>query len=183
MRWEAALGAKMGHPDVPVFLFQGDGAYGIGSIAQVMTLARDQIPVIAIITNNYEWGTEKKSQIDYYNDRFLSTNLRENPNFAQNARDMGALGFRVEDYRNVQDVVHEAVVSGKPCVIEWMIEGGEDVSTEPYRRDAFKVTDRMLENYQVRHNTCEHLAENCNQWGVCERLFTHQFFRRNRLTK
>ncbi len=145
----AAIGAKMGRPDVPVFAFQGDGAYGIGGLAEVMTIVRENIPVIAIVANNHEWGAEKKNQIDFYNDRFIGTNLPQNPDYAQIARDMGALGFRVEDYRDVQDVVNEAIASGKPCVIEGVIEGGEKVLAEPFRRDALKIPVRTLDKYQV----------------------------------
>ena len=145
----AAIGAKIGKPDTPVFAFQGDGAYGIGGLAEVMTLVREDIPVIAIVANNFEWGAEKKNQIDFYSDRFLGTNLRENPDYAELARNMGALGFRVEDYNDVQDVVREAVASGRPCVIEGVIEGGEDVLADPFRRDAIKIPARTLEKYQV----------------------------------
>lgn len=144
----AAIGAKVAMPDKPVFAFAGDGAYGIGSLAEVMTLVREEIPVIAIVANNHEWGAEKKNQIDFYGDRFLGTNLRENPDFAQIARDMGAIGFRVEDYGDVRDVIEEAMASGKPCVIDGVIQGGEEVLAEPFRRDALKLPERMLPKYQ-----------------------------------
>jgi sulfoacetaldehyde acetyltransferase len=144
----AALGAKMGRPDKPVFAFQGDGAWGISGLSEVMTAVREDIPVIAVVANNLEWGAEKKNQVDFYGDRYLGTNLRENPNYAQLAKDMGALGFRVEDYNDVQDVVREAVASGKPCVIEGVIEGGKNVLAEPFRRDALKKPVRMLDKYK-----------------------------------
>ena len=143
----AAMGAKVGCPDKPVFCFQGDGAWGISGIAEVMTAVREKIPVIAIVANNLEWGAEKKNQIDYYNDRFIGTNLRENPNFAKVAEDMGAKGYRIEDYRHVKDAVRDAVASGKPCVIEGIIEGGEKVLAEPFRRDALKKAYRLLPKY------------------------------------
>ncbi len=93
----AALGAKIGVADAPVFAFQGDGAYGISGIQEVMTAVREKIPVIAVVANNLEWGAEKKNQIDYYDNRFVGSNLRENPDYAQLARDMGARGYRVTD--------------------------------------------------------------------------------------
>ena len=138
----------MAAPDTPVFAFQGDGAYGIGGLAEVMTLVREEIPVIAVVANNHEWGAEKKNQVDFYDDRYLGTNLATNPSYAQLAKDMGALGFKVEDYNDVQEVVQEAMASGKPCVIEGVTEGGKDVLAEPFRRDALKVPRRMLEKYQ-----------------------------------
>jgi len=144
----AAMEAKVGCPDNPVFCFQGDGAWGISGLAEVMTAVREKIPVIAIVANNFEWGAEKKNQIDYYNDRFIGTNLRENPSFARLAEDMGAKGYRIEDYREVQDAVRDAVASGRPCVIEGIIEGGEKVLAEPFRRDALKKAYRLLPKYQ-----------------------------------
>ena len=144
----AAMGAKIGNPDVPVFAFQGDGAYGISGVAEVMTAVRENIPIIAIVANNLEWGAEKKNQVDYYDDRFIGTNLRENPDYAKLAEVMGAKGYVVDDYNDVQDVVRDAVASGKPCVINAMIQGGEEVLAEPFRRDALKKAYNLLPKYK-----------------------------------
>jgi len=143
----AALGCKVGRPEVPVFAFQGDGAWGIGGLAEVMTAVREKIPVIAVVAHNFEWGAEKKNQIDYFGNRFVGTNLKENPSFARVAEVMGAKGYRVEDYREVGDVVGEAVASGRPCVIEAIIQGGEEVLAEPFRRDALQKATRLLPKY------------------------------------
>lgn len=144
----AAMGAKTGAPDKPVFAFQGDGAYGISGIQEVMTAVREKIPVIAVVANNLEWGAEKKNQIDYYDSRFVGANLRENPDYARLAEDMGAKGYRVTDAGEVGDVIKDAVASGQPCVINAMIEGGAAVLAEPFRRDALKMPVRYLEKYK-----------------------------------
>ena len=143
----AAMGAKIGKPDAPVFAFQGDGAYGISGLSEIMTAVREKIPVIAIVANNFEWGAEKKNQIDYYDNRFVGSNLRENPDYARLARDMGAKGYRVDDYKDVKDVVAEALASGEPCVIDAVIQGGEKVLAEPFRRDALAMPIRYLPKY------------------------------------
>jgi sulfoacetaldehyde acetyltransferase len=144
----AAMGAKIGRPDLSVFAFQGDGAYGISGLSEVMTAVRENIPVIAIVANNFEWGAEKKNQIDYYDNRFVGANLKENPDFAKLAEDMGAKGYMVEDYREIQEVIRDAVASRKPCVINAIIEGGEKVLAEPFRRDALKKPVRYLPKYK-----------------------------------
>ncbi len=143
----AAMGAKIGKPGTPVFAFQGDGAYGISGIAEVMTSVREKIPVIAIVANNLEWGAEKKNHIDFYDNRFVGVNLRENPNYALLAENMGAKGYTIEDYNDVQDVVKDAVASGLPCVIDAKIEGGEKVLADPFRRDALSMPVRYLSKY------------------------------------
>jgi len=143
----AAIGCKVGNPDAPVIAFQGDGAYGISGVAEVMTAVRENIPVIAIVATNYEWGAEKKNQIDYYDNRFVGANLPENPDYAKLAEDMGALGFYVDHPDQVGDVMKEAIASGKPCVINAIVQGGEEVLAEPFRRDALKMPVRYLDKY------------------------------------
>ncbi|MBF0397200.1 MAG: sulfoacetaldehyde acetyltransferase [Desulfobacterales bacterium] len=142
-----AMGAKIGNPDKPVFALQGDGAYGISGLSEVMTAVREEIPVIAIVFNNNQWGAEKKNQIDYYDNRFIGTNL-QNPNFAQIARDMGAEGYNVEDPKDVKDIVKKAIKSNKPVVIDAKIDGSAEVLAEPFRRDALKFPVRYLDKYK-----------------------------------
>ena len=144
----AALGAKIGRPDVPVFCLQGDGAYGISGLSEVMTATRENVPVIAVVFQNFEWGAEKKNQIDYYDNRFVGTNLLENPSYARLAEDMGAKGYKIEAYEDVQGAVRDAIESGRPAVIEAVIEGGEKVLAEPFRRDALKKPVRYLDKYK-----------------------------------
>ena len=142
-----AMGAKIGRPERAVFALQGDGAYGISGLSEVMTAVREEIPVIAVVMNNNQWGAEKKNQIDYYDNRFIGVNLR-NPDFAQLARDMGAEGYRVERAADVKDAVQAAVKSGKPAVIDAILDGSAAVLAEPFRRDALKPPVRHLDKYK-----------------------------------
>jgi len=142
-----ALGAKMGAPDRPVFALQGDGAYGISGLSEVMTAVREEIPVIAVVFNNNQWGAEKKNQIDYYDDRYVGTNL-QNPDFAELARVMGAEGYRVDRPEDVKEAVQAALASGRPAVIDAIVDGAAEVLAEPFRRDALKMPVRFLEKYR-----------------------------------
>ncbi len=142
-----AMGAKLGEPNKPVFALQGDGAYGISGLSEIMTAVREEIPIIAVVFNNNQWAAEKKNQIDYYDNRFVGTNLK-NPDFARLARDMGAEGFRIEDPKDVPEVVEAAVKSNKPVVIDAIIDGGPEVLAEPFRRDALKKPVRHLDKYR-----------------------------------
>ena len=143
-----AMGAKLGKPEAPVFAFQGDGAWGISGLAEVMTAVREEIPIIAVVVKNNEWGAEKKNQIDYYDNRFIGTDLSTNPDFAQVAQNMGAVGFSVQRPEDVQDAVREAIASNRPCVIDATVQGGEEVLAEPFRRDALQKATRHLDKYQ-----------------------------------
>lgn len=142
-----AMGAKIGAPEKKVFALQGDGAWGISGLSEVMTAVREEIPIIAVVFNNNQWGAEKKNQIDYYDNRFVGANLA-NPDFAQIAKDMGADGYRVEDPSQVKDVVEKAMKSDKPVVINAIIDGSAEVLAEPFRRDALKLPVRYLDKYK-----------------------------------
>ena len=143
----AAMGCKLARPDAPVIAFQGDGAYGISGVQEVMTAVREKIPVIAIVATNYEWGAEKKNQIDFYGNRFVGANIPENPDYARLAEDMGAKGIRIDHPDQVGDAVREAIASGQPTVINAIVQGGEEVLAEPFRRDALALPVRYLDKY------------------------------------
>lgn len=141
-----AMGAQIGAPDKPVFALQGDGAFGISGLSEVMTAVREEIPVIAVVFNNDQWGAEKKNQIDYYDNRFVGANLK-NPDFALIARDMGAEGYRIERPEDIREVVKTAVKIQKPVVIDAIVDGSAEVLAEPFRRDALQLPIRHLPKY------------------------------------
>ena len=63
------------------------------SLQETLTCVREDIPAIAVVFNNGQWGAEKKNQIDFYADRYVGTNLK-NPSFAAIAKSMGAAASR-----------------------------------------------------------------------------------------
>ena len=138
-----AMGAKVASPDRPAIAYVGDGAWGM-SLAEVMTCVREEIPVTAVVFNNEQWGAEKKNQIDFYDDRYVGTNLT-NPSFAEVSNAMGGAGIKVSSPDEVGDALREAVGSGQTTVLEIMVtkELGD-----PFRRDALTKPVRMLDKYQ-----------------------------------
>lgn len=141
--YPAAIGAKVGRPDRPAVAYVGDGAWGM-SLAEVMTCVRENIPVVAVVFDNQQWGAEKKNQIDYFDNRFVGSNL-VNPSFAEIARAMGAEGITVGHEDQVGDALKAAIASNKPTVLDVMLTRE---LAEPFRRDAFKPPVRLLDKYK-----------------------------------
>jgi sulfoacetaldehyde acetyltransferase len=141
--YPAAIGAKVGRPDRPAVAYVGDGAWGM-SLNEVLTCVRQDIPVVAVVFNNGQWGAEKKNQIDYFDKRFLGTNLK-NPDFADVAEAMGANGMTVEHGDEVGDALRGAVRSNRPTVINLMLT--QELG-DPFRRDAFRQPRRLLPKYR-----------------------------------
>jgi sulfoacetaldehyde acetyltransferase len=113
------------------------------SLTEVMTAVREKIPVVAVVFDNGQWGAEKRNQIDYFDSRFLGTEL-DNPNFAEVARAMGAQGLTVEHEDQVGDALLAAIASNQPTVINLRLT---QALGDPFRRDAFKPPRRLLAKY------------------------------------
>lgn len=146
--YPAALGAKLARPQDPVAAIVGDGAWGM-SLHEVMTAVEEDLPVAALVFNNQQWGAEKRNQVDFYDNRFVGTNIGHGLggfDFAGIARAMGANGIRITEPGDLADAYREAFASGRPTVLEIMIDPEELV--EPFRRDALQKPVRFLEQYR-----------------------------------
>eukprot|EP00095_Tigriopus_kingsejongensis_P004132 maker-scaffold122_size333723-snap-gene-2.38 protein:Tk04132 transcript:maker-scaffold122_size333723-snap-gene-2.38-mRNA-1 annotation:"acetolactate synthase large subunit" len=139
----SVMGAKVACPERPALAYVGDGAWGM-SLNEIMTCVRENIPAIAIVFNNGQWGAEKKNQVDFYSDRFVGTNLK-NPSFADISRSMGAKGIQVAKPEEIQPALLELIESGQPGVLEIMVS---QVLADPFRRDALKIPVRHLAKYK-----------------------------------
>ena len=141
------IGAKLAAPERPAVAYVGDGAWGM-SFGEILTCVREKIPVTAVVFHNKQWGAEKKNQVDFYNNRFLGSNL-ENPSFAGMARSMGAEGLVVDQLSEVGPALRAACAAqqeGKTTILEMMVtrELGD-----PFRRDALSKPVRYLDRYKA----------------------------------
>lgn len=142
--YPAAIGAKIAEPESPSVAIVGDGAWGM-SLHEVSTAVEQNIPVIACVFNNKAWGAEKKNQVDYYNNRFIGSNI-DGPNFAEVAKSMGALGFYVDKAEDVGPTIKKALEANKPVVIDIQVDGTQ--LAPPFRKDALKMPTRLLDKYK-----------------------------------
>ena len=139
-----AIGCKLGAPDRPAVAYVGDGAWGI-SFNEMLTCVRENIAVTAVVFNNQQWGAEKKNQVDFYNDRYIGTNLT-NPSWAEIAKAFGGDGIRVDKPDQIGDALKRATSSNRFTLIEIMTT--QELG-DPFRRDALKKPVRMLDKYKA----------------------------------
>ncbi|PXW65358.1 sulfoacetaldehyde acetyltransferase [Methylobacterium sp. B4] len=134
----AIIGAKIGCPDVPVFGFAGDGAFGI-SMNEMTSIGRDEWPAITmVIFRNFQWGAEKRNSILWYDNNFVGTELDTKLSYAKIAEGCGFRGVRVETQRALTEAIQqagEAQGEGVTTFIEVMLN--QELG-EPFRRDAMK---------------------------------------------
>lgn len=134
----AIIGAKIGCPEVLVFGFAGDGAFGI-SINEMTSIGRDEWPAITmVIFRNYQWGAEKRNTTLWYDNNFVGTELDSKLSYAKIAEGCGFKGVMVSTTAALTDALREAGAAqgrGTTTFIEVILN--QELG-EPFRRDAMK---------------------------------------------
>ncbi len=88
----AAIGAQMAFPGRTVVAVVGDGGFQM-SLSELATLRRYELPVKILLIDNRRLGMVRQWQELFYEQRYSSTDLSDNPDFPAIAR---AYGLRAE---------------------------------------------------------------------------------------
>ncbi|MDN5310237.1 MAG: acetolactate synthase large subunit [Methanolobus sp.] len=123
----AAIGAKVARPDKVVIDVSGDGSFQMNS-QEMATIVQNNIPVIIAIFNNGFLGMVRQWQEIFYGKRYSSTCIRDSVDFVKLAEAYGALGIRVTKCSEVRPALEKAIASGRPTLIDFIVECEENVS-------------------------------------------------------
>jgi acetolactate synthase I/II/III large subunit len=117
-----ALAAQAARPDERVFLFTGDGSFGLTAM-EVDTAVRHRLPVIVIVSNNAAWGDVRHEQDDAFGPgRHVASDL-PGVRYDRLAEALGGHGERVERLEDLRPALERSMQSGVCSVI--------DVQTDP----------------------------------------------------
>ena len=108
----AALAAKLVYPQRQVIAVCGDGGFAIG-MNGLMTALEENIPIVTVVFNNAALGWVKHGQ----GERNIACDFA-NFDHAAIARAMGCSGIRVEEPRQLEPALREALASNKPTVVD-----------------------------------------------------------------
>ncbi|RNI12080.1 acetolactate synthase large subunit [Methanohalophilus sp. RSK] len=125
--YPASIGAKVGKPDRVVFNIAGDGSFQMNS-QEIATAVQNDIPVIVAIMNNGYLGMVRQWQELFFEKRYSHTCIRDSVDFVKLAEAYGAVGIRVEKTSEVKPALEKAMNSGKPVIIDFVVECEENVS-------------------------------------------------------
>ncbi|KXS44273.1 MAG: acetolactate synthase, large subunit [Methanolobus sp. T82-4] len=123
----ASIGAKLGKPDKVVFDISGDGSFQMNS-QELATVVQENVPVIIAIFNNGYLGMVRQWQELFFDRRYSSTCIQDSVDFVKLAEAYGALGLRATKRDEVRPAIEEAIKSGRPTVIDFVVECEENVS-------------------------------------------------------
>ena len=117
----ASLGAKCALPNKPVICFTGDAGFWY-HIAEIEVAVRWNINTIVIVNNN-SGGNQSKRGFDRAYGGEQTEEGRQlwtfnNINFAAIAENIGAVGIRVENAKEIKPAVEKAIELNNPVIID-----------------------------------------------------------------
>jgi len=119
----AAMGAKVGAPDTPVWAIDGDGCFQMTN-QELVTCAINKIPIKVAVINNESLGMVRQWQTLFYASRYSNTDLHSKriPDFVKLADAMGCVGLRCESRDDVDATINKAMaINDAPVVIDFSV--------------------------------------------------------------
>jgi acetolactate synthase-1/2/3 large subunit len=114
----AAVGAKLGCPDKPVWAVVGDGGFQM-TLSELATAAVNKIAVKVLVINNHFLGMVRQWQELFYENRLSGTDLEGNPDFVKLAEAYNIKAFHLRRAADVDRVLQAAMdYEDGPCVID-----------------------------------------------------------------
>jgi acetolactate synthase I/II/III large subunit len=121
----AAMGVKMGMPDVPVWAVAGDGGIQM-NIQELATLQQQGVTVKVAIMNNGYLGMVRQWQ-QFFHSRNYSETPITGPDYVKLADAYGLTGMRVTRREDVQAAIHTAMQTEGTVIIDFVIESESNV--------------------------------------------------------
>ena len=122
----ASMGVKVARPECDVVNIAGDGSLLMNS-QELATAVENKINVVSCVFNNGYLGMVKQWQDLFFGKRRSQTYLGKSPDFVKLAEAYGAWGDRATRPSEVAPKLREALRSGKPGVLDIVIDPDEHV--------------------------------------------------------
>lgn len=137
----AAVGAKLGRPDMRVIHMTGDGSFRM-NCGELATEEHYNLPIVTVIFNNGTLGMVRQWQSLFYEKRYSQTTLNRGPDFVKLAEAYGIKGYDLYTTGELEKALNEALESGKPALLNCHIEIDETVT--PMVAPGKPITDFIL---------------------------------------
>ena len=137
----AVVGGKLAARDRPVIALVGDGCFLMNGM-EVATAVSHDIPVVWVVQNNAKLGLVHELQKFSLGNNTVATTFKE-VNLAKVAEGLGAVGYRIEKPNELKKLLPKAIASGKPTVIDCLIDQKEVPPLIPFVKGLKNFSHRL----------------------------------------
>lgn len=117
----AAIGSQLGCPQETVVAIVGDGGFQM-TMQEMAVLKQYNLPVKVIVVNNEALGMVRQWQEKFYEGRYSSSLMTENPDFIKLAEGFGIKGIRVSKEMDVPRVIKEVFQHDGPVLVDARVQ-------------------------------------------------------------
>jgi acetolactate synthase-1/2/3 large subunit len=111
-----AMAAKLARPNARIVIVYGDGSFGLHAL-EFEAMARQKIPVIAVIGNDAAWTQIRRGQVELYGqDRAFATGL-EHTRYEKVVEACGGKGWWVDRIDDLGPALDAAFASSVPACV------------------------------------------------------------------
>jgi acetolactate synthase-1/2/3 large subunit len=126
------IAAKAVNPGQRVLMVNGDGSFGLNGF-DFDTLVRFDMPVVAVVGNDRQWGQILVGQEKMYGEeRVVATRLGDNARYDRVVEALGGHGEFVTEAADIFPAIERAFASGKPACVNVIIDQKPDGVTGGY---------------------------------------------------
>ncbi len=123
----AAIGALIADPKTRVINIAGDGCFRM-NLNELMTAARNHLPLIVVIVNNHVLGMVRQWQTAFYEKHYSATILDDGADYVKAAEAFGAKGYRALSQAEFDEALKKALgETDRPVVIDAVIDRDDRV--------------------------------------------------------
>ncbi|MBI2389564.1 MAG: acetolactate synthase [Deltaproteobacteria bacterium] len=130
-----AMAAACARPEAVTWLIYGDGSFGLHGL-EFEALARQKLPVLAVIGNDAGWTQIRRGQVELYGDQRAVATALDYTRYEKVVEALGGVGIwceRPEEVGPALDRALEAVKSGRPACVNVKLAKSE------FRKGAISV--------------------------------------------
>jgi acetolactate synthase-1/2/3 large subunit len=122
----AAMGAKVGLPEMDVVCVAGDGSVQM-NMQELATCAQEGIDIKVFIMNNGYLGMVRQWQELFWDRRYSQVDMGQFPDFVKLADAYGATGLRLTDKATLVEDMKEAMNTPGPVLVDVRVTAEENV--------------------------------------------------------
>ncbi|UZJ80380.1 acetolactate synthase large subunit [Fictibacillus sp. KU28468] len=122
----AAIGAKIGNPELPVIAVTGDGGFQM-TLQELSVLQELKLPVIIVIVNNQSLGMVRQWQEIFYEERYSQSLIPVQPDFVKLAAAYGIDAAVVTTEEDAKVKLAMALESNSPFLLDCRVTSDENV--------------------------------------------------------
>ena len=142
------LAGQLSYPDRQIFTLSGDGGFSM-VMQDIITQVKYQLPIINIVFSNASFGFIEAEQEDTKQTKY-GVSLQD-VDYAAIAEGMGAKGFSVTQYDQLEEVFNQAKASRVPVVIDVKITNDRPFPAEAMILDPEEYGEKAVETFKKRY--------------------------------